>query len=262
MKRSRGALAVTLAVAAVAALGCVPDPPPPSDPTTTTTTSPTTTTTTSTSTTTTTTSTTVPNAAPEVTITSPSGDVSVNEVDVIELAATASDPEDGDLGDSVSWTLLGDEPDASPVDLGTGATASAGPLEPGTYAITATVTDSEGLAASDQIQATVADCRISLVITPGSGNKNRGPLHISAAQSSDSCDRPLEFGWQCGSNVNQLTCVDFVEEAASRDLTDYTFDLAVNEMLTIGLELCTPPAPGHGWECATQQNTYFGIEPI
>src|SRR5690606_35225571 len=119
-------------------------------------------------------STTLPNAAPEVAIASPSGDVSVNEVDVIALAATASDAEDGDLGGSVSWTLLSDGPGATPVYLGAGATASAGPLAPGGYTITASVTDSGGLTASDQIRATVAECTTTLVFTPGSGNKDAG----------------------------------------------------------------------------------------
>lgn len=263
VKRPRGALAVTLAIAAVATLGCTPDPPPPDPTTTTTSTTTTTTTTTSTSTTTTTTTTTtVPNAAPDVEITSPSGDVSVNEIDVVELAATASDAEDGDLSGSVSWTLLAEEPDATPVDLGTGATTTAGPLAPGSYTITASVTDSDGLTATDQIQATVAACKINLILTPGGGQKDAGPLHLSAAQSSDSCDRPLIFGWLCTSHVHPLKCVELRAAAAGLDMTEYTYDLAVDEMLEIGLEVCTARLNGQGWKCETKVSGYLGIEPF
>lgn len=241
VKRSRSVLIAMVAVAATALLGCVPDPPPPTSvPTTLTVT--------------------IPNTAPEVTITRPTADVSVNEIDILELAATASDAEDGDLSAEISWTLLSAEPGAEPVALGTGAITTAGPLAPGTYTITASVTDSAGLTASDQFQGSVAKCVTTAVLTPGSGNKNKGPLTLRAAQSFDSCDRPLVYGWECTTTKNPQKCAALVQAANSGHMVEYTYDLEVNEQLNIALRACATPVSIP--KCGLRENVYIGVEPI
>ncbi len=202
----------------------------------------------------------VPNTAPELTITSPTGDVSVNEIDVVELAATATDAEDGNLDAAIAWTLLSTEPGAEPVDLGTGPTASAGPLAPGDYTITSAITDGGGLTAAAQIQVTVATCVVTSVLTPSSGTKDAGPLTLSAANSSDSCGRPLAYGWDCVTNKNPQKCADLRNSANNGDMVEYTFDIEVWEELAIQLRVCARPI--HAPKCAVVVNYYNGAAPI
>jgi leucyl aminopeptidase len=104
------------------------------------------------------------NAAPVVSITAPGADQIVPASTSIELVATASDEEDGELSASIEWS--------SSLDgvLGTGATQSA-KLSVGVHTITATAQDSAGAAG----QATT-----SLTITVGETDDSDG--------SSGGCD--------------------------------------------------------------------------
>ncbi len=201
-----------------------------------------------------------PNTAPEITITSPTGDVSVNEIDTIELAASATDAQDGDLGAAVTWTLLSAQPGAEPVDLGVGPTATAGPLAPGDYTLSASVTDTGGLTASSQINATVAECVTTAVLTPGSGTKDAGPVHLSAAGSSDSCGRPLRFGWACITSKNPQKCTDLMNAGNNGKMVDYTFDIEVFEELAIQVRVCAVPI--HAPSCRTKEGYYTGAAPV
>jgi len=89
------------------------------------------------------------NAAPTVTITAPNDGATFVEGDNITFEATASDPEDGDLSASISWSSV-------PAGVsGTGSTISTDQLTPGSYTITAIVTDSGNQQATDQITITV-----------------------------------------------------------------------------------------------------------
>ena len=92
----------------------------------------------------------VPNAAPVVTITAPSGGTSVTQGSPVTFTATATDPEDGNLSAGVSWTSSLDGA------LGTGATLTRSDLSVGTHTITASVTDSRGLRSSASLSLTVA----------------------------------------------------------------------------------------------------------
>jgi hypothetical protein len=88
------------------------------------------------------------NEAPMVTITSPTDALTVTEGDLVNFQGTASDPQDGDLTSSISWS--------SDIDgaIGTGGSIPAA-LSKGVHTITASVTDSGGLTASQGIAVTV-----------------------------------------------------------------------------------------------------------
>jgi len=90
----------------------------------------------------------VANQPPAVTITAPTAGESNDAT--IALAATATDPEDGDLSAIIEW-----ESDLDG-DLATGAEAEV-TLSVGTHAITASVVDAAGSEATDTVTVTVAD---------------------------------------------------------------------------------------------------------
>ena len=90
------------------------------------------------------------NQAPIVTINSPEDSAFVSAGAEINFVGSATDPEDGDLGDDISWSS---DLDGS---LGTGTTISV-ILSEGNHLITASVIDSDGLDATDSITIAVVD---------------------------------------------------------------------------------------------------------
>ncbi|HXV59878.1 MAG TPA: metallophosphoesterase [Vicinamibacteria bacterium] len=88
---------------------------------------------------------TVHDTPPSVSIMSPSGGSSFELGTAIDFAGTASDPEDGDLTASLTWIS---DLDGS---VGSGGSFITSLLSPGPHTITASVTDSVGLTATDQI---------------------------------------------------------------------------------------------------------------
>jgi hypothetical protein len=85
---------------------------------------------------------------PSVTILQPPDGASFFAGDRVTLEATATDAADGDLEASIAWhsDLQG--------DLGSGAVVTT-PLAEGTHAVTASVTDSDGLTGADRIRLSV-----------------------------------------------------------------------------------------------------------
>jgi hypothetical protein len=110
---------------------------------------------------------TVTNTAPVVTITAPPDGSRVAQGDPVTLTGTATDAEDGDLSASLAW--VSDRDGA----LGTGASVTRSDLSVGLHTITASVTDSGGLAGSDPIALTV---RVSV---PGLSNSGLVVLAMS-----------------------------------------------------------------------------------
>ena len=86
---------------------------------------------------------------PTVSIKSPAGDSTFDEGDAITFNGAANDAEDGTMTSSLAWR--------SNVNgsIGKGGSFTTASLLPGVHTITATVTDSDGLKASDQIKLTV-----------------------------------------------------------------------------------------------------------
>ena len=91
----------------------------------------------------------VVNAVPVVSVTGPVDGHSVVEDTSVSFTGTASDPEDGDLTASLSWTSSLDG------GIGSGGAFSTANLSVGTHTITASASDSHGAAASDTIAVTV-----------------------------------------------------------------------------------------------------------
>lgn len=98
------------------------------------------------------------NHPPTVTITSPGNGSMVTEGASITLSGSASDAEDGNLTPDLAWSssLQG--------ALGTGGSLTVS-LAPGAHVITASVTDSVGLTASESVSVTVSSTSGSLVLS-------------------------------------------------------------------------------------------------
>jgi hypothetical protein len=92
---------------------------------------------------------TVTNVAPTATVTTPPDGSIMAEGTAVTLTGTATDPGDGDLSASLSW--VSDRDGA----LGTGASVTRSDLTAGLHTITASVTDSGGVAGSDPITLVV-----------------------------------------------------------------------------------------------------------
>jgi glucose/arabinose dehydrogenase len=91
------------------------------------------------------------NQPPAVAITAPAANLTVDQGQSVTFTATASDPEDGNLGTAVRWAsnLAG--------TLGEGASVTTTALGPGTHVVTASVTDSGGQQVSASVTLTVRD---------------------------------------------------------------------------------------------------------
>jgi hypothetical protein len=85
------------------------------------------------------------NASPSVTITAPADSSSFASGEPVNFTGIASDTEDGDVASSISWTSSKDGA------LGSGGSLSLSTLSNGNHTITASVTDSGGKTATDQI---------------------------------------------------------------------------------------------------------------
>jgi len=89
------------------------------------------------------------NTAPSVTISAPADGSSSTVGGSVSFSGSATDPEDGSLTASLSWTSSLDGA------IGSGGSFSITTLSAGSHTITASVTDSGGLAGSDAINITV-----------------------------------------------------------------------------------------------------------
>lgn len=88
------------------------------------------------------------NQSPSVSISAPSNGTTVTDGTAITFSGSASDPEDGNLSSSISWSSNLDG------NLGSGASVNA-TLSVGTHTVTASVTDSGNASASDTVSVTV-----------------------------------------------------------------------------------------------------------
>jgi len=89
------------------------------------------------------------NTAPAVVISAPADGASFTEGSAVSFAGSATDAEDGDLSASLTWSSSLDG------TIGSGASFQTTTLSAGSHTITASVTDSGGLAGSAQISITI-----------------------------------------------------------------------------------------------------------
>lgn len=92
----------------------------------------------------------VVDAVPALEITAPADGTTLDEGTEVTLTAAASDPEDGDLSNSVAWSSSLDG------EIGAGASV-ASILSVGDHTVTASVTDSRGQSTSASVAVTVID---------------------------------------------------------------------------------------------------------
>ncbi len=117
----------------------------------------------------------MPNVAPDVVITAPAnGSAFSEDVGPIAFQATATDPEDGDISASVTWT--------SDID---GAFTSPYALSVGTHTVSATATDSGGLSDTNIITITITPHETpSVPVTVSSGTAPIENLNVYLFSSS------------------------------------------------------------------------------
>jgi hypothetical protein len=140
------------------------------------------------------------NGVPIVAITAPPDGASVALGDPVTLTGTATDPEDGDLSASLSW--MSDRDGA----LGTGPSVTRADLSLGLHVITASVTDSGGIAGSDQIELTVANEAPIVVITapPNNSKAAQGDPITLTGTATDAEDGDLSSNLTWTSNKDGL----------------------------------------------------------
>lgn len=117
-------------------------------------------------------------------------DVTINHATIVNLDGSGSQDPDGDSLDFL-WSLDG-------VEIGTGATASVGPFEPGTYTIVMTVTDPLGASATDSLVVTVVND--PPVANAGSDQTvaSSSAVLLDGSGSSDPEGESLTFAWSLG----------------------------------------------------------------
>ena len=89
------------------------------------------------------------NIAPTVSITGPADGSSFSDADVVDFTGSATDTEDGDLTESLTWTSSLDGP------IGNGGSFNTTTLSVGTHIVTAEVTDSGANTGSDAIMVLI-----------------------------------------------------------------------------------------------------------
>jgi chitodextrinase len=89
------------------------------------------------------------NSAPSVTIDTPANNATFMAGEAVTFTGTAADSEDGSLTSALAWSSSLDGA------LGNGGTVNTSSLSVGTHVITASVSDSGGLAGSQTISVTI-----------------------------------------------------------------------------------------------------------
>jgi len=128
----------------------------------------------------------VVNAAPEIAIAAPASGSVLGAGHAVSLLATATDAEDGDLGDAVEWTSSLDGP------LGSGALLTGVTLRSGTHVITASVRDSGGRSAAAEVTVEVNAAPTVTITGPADGSTfSPGEAITLAGTAADAEDGDL-----------------------------------------------------------------------
>jgi hypothetical protein len=125
-----------------------------------------------------------PACVPSVQITAPSAGATFAEGEPVAFAGSATDADDGDLTTSLVWTSSRDGV------IGNGGSFTRSDLSPGAHTITAEVTDSDGLTASERLVVSrSATLAVDVRIAAGSDDVEELPDGVVDLTSSD-----LEIG--------------------------------------------------------------------
>src|SRR6185436_12294368 len=127
-----------------------------------------------------------PNTAPILSILVPKDGLSFDAGIPIQFGAVASDKQDGDLSPAIAWSSSRDGL------LGTGGSISTSTLSSGTHTITAAVTDSGGMSATDEITLVVNGRPDVGITSPANGSTHTaGALVTFSATATDLEDGEL-----------------------------------------------------------------------
>lgn len=165
------------------------------------------------------------NNPPTVKITSPADGASFSYDTRISFAGSASDPENGDLTSSLTWT--------SDLDgtIGSGGSFSA-ILSKGTHTITASVTDSGGLNGS---------ARINITVTSVSG----GQIDLTATARRVRTNKYADLSWSgaASANVdvyrNSIKVITTPNDGAYTDKPSKTVTSAIYKVCEAGTSTCS-----------------------
>ncbi|MDA1315448.1 MAG: Ig-like domain-containing protein [Acidobacteria bacterium] len=159
---------------------------------------------------------TVGNAPPSVTITSPASGAIFTQGDTVTLTGTATDPENGALTSSITWTSSRDG------SLGAGGSVGTSSLTLGVHTITASVTDLDGKSATDSISITVNELGAITLSANGRNSKGRHVVDLTwsgASGSSVNVDR--------GGSVIATTANDgsYSDATGNKGTATYTYQV-------------------------------------
>ena len=123
------------------------------------------------------------NTSPNVSITSPANTASFLQGTAVPFSGSATDKEDGNISSGLRWT--------SNIDgvLGVGSSVAA-TLSLGTHRVTAAVSDSGGLSATQAIDVTITSAPVAVTPPPSS------PASATAAKGDFSQDGKADIIWQ------------------------------------------------------------------
>ena len=144
----------------------------------------------------------VPNEAPTVNITSPPDPSAVYEGAIITFEGSASDPEDGDLSDSLSWDSDIDD------NIGSGGIFNTGSLSVGTHTITASVMDEQGSSGSDSITVTINAQQSEFASASQNGPESAGTFTVTV-QLAGTTDVAVDVPFTVSGTATEGVANDF-----------------------------------------------------
>jgi len=162
------------------------------------------------------------NTAPTVTINAPTTGTTVTEGTVLSFAGSATDPEEGDIGSTMTWTS------SISGQIGSGASFSRA-LSAGSHTITAMVTDRGGLTSSRQIAVTVQSPTIP---------SESGSISLSARKYKVKGSQRVDLAWSGAATTSVDVYRDGVKVLTTANTGRATDSLNAKGTATYTYRLC------------------------